>query len=112
MEAMITTTIWQEAANGVRLHLELEIASYRHYDQFMEALRHYVNKLVNEDFTKLVRILYRMDISENKLRNLLADHPDADASVIISEMMMEREIKKVETRQQYKTSGDSEEEKW
>ena len=72
------------------------------------------NELLNNDFKKLVSILYRMDVSEPKLKNLLANHPQADAGIIIAQLMIERQLQKIATRKQFRQQDDSinEEDKW
>ncbi len=74
-----------------------------------------INDLLNHDFQKLVSILYRMDISESKLRILLRENPDKDAGLIIAHLMIEREAMKIksrnESKQSRKTEDDSDE-KW
>lgn len=102
---------WKEAANGVRLQLELEVASCVEYDKFMTDLSGYLNHLIETNFSRLLFFLYRIDVSEAKLRYLLSENQDADAGRIIAELMMERELKKISSRETYK-AGECEEEKW
>lgn len=72
-----------------------------------------INELINSDFQKLVSILYRMDISEPKLRLLLKENPNVAAGIIIADLMIERQLQKAKSRQQYKRDQNiSDEEKW
>jgi hypothetical protein len=73
-----------------------------------------INELINTNFQKLVSILYRMDISEAKLKLLLHDHPNEDAGVLIADMMIEREAQKIKSRQQFRQRDNTidESEKW
>jgi len=73
-----------------------------------------INELLNKDFQKLVSILYRMDISEAKLRLLLKDNPGSDAAMIIANMMVERQAQKIKSRSQFKKQDDNinDDEKW
>ena len=83
-----------------------------HSEQFKQLVRA-IDEMVLHDFEKLVRILYRVDVSEAKLRNLLQTHPEADAGRIIAELLLERELEKRRTREQFRQSGnDSGEERW
>src|SRR5262245_61055910 len=61
-----------------------------------------INDLLISDFQKLVSVLYRMDISESKLKLLLKENPNIDAGIIIAELMIERQLEKNRSRQQYK----------
>lgn len=73
-----------------------------------------INNLINTDFQKLVIILYRMDVSETKLQLLLKDNPNTDAGLLIANLMIEREIQKIKTRQQFRQRDNNidEDEKW
>lgn len=73
-----------------------------------------VNELILLDFDKLVRILYRLDIDEKKLKALLKQHEGTDAGQIIADLIIERQIQKIESRRQFKQRDDgiSEEDKW
>ena len=61
-----------------------------------------INELINFDFQRLVSILYRLDISESKLKLLLKENPNVNAGLIIADLMIERQLQKLRSRQQYK----------
>jgi hypothetical protein len=73
-----------------------------------------INELLNTDFQKLVSILYRMDVSEAKLKLLLKDNPGSDAGIIIADLMIERQAQKIKSRQQFRQRDNNidENEKW
>ncbi len=73
-----------------------------------------VNKLVANDFDKLISILYRMDVSEPKLKLLLKNNPGEDAGLLIADLMIERQAQKIRSRQQFsKRDNDIDDEnKW
>ena len=73
-----------------------------------------VNDWLLNNFDKLISVLYRMDVSEARLKKLLEDNPDTDAGLIIADMMIERQSAKIKSRQQYRQRDNSidEEEKW
>jgi hypothetical protein len=73
-----------------------------------------INNLLNTDFQKLVSILYRMDVSEHKLKLLLKDNPDTDAGLLIADLMIERQVEKIKSRQQFRQRDNNidESEKW
>ena len=73
-----------------------------------------INELITNDFQKLVLILYRMDVSEIKLKQLLNENAGANAAVIIADLMIERQAEKIKSRQQFsKRDGNiSDEERW
>ena len=73
-----------------------------------------INELIETDFNRLVSILYRLDINEIKLKQLLKQYEGTDAGSIIAAMMIEREREKIRSRQQFKQRNEdiSDEEKW
>lgn len=73
-----------------------------------------INELIVNDFDKLVQLLYRLDIDELKLKTILRNNPDTDAGKIITALIIERQLQKKKSREEFKTKegGISEEEKW
>ena len=73
-----------------------------------------INEFINNDFQRLVSILYRMDVSETKLKQLLTNNPGADAGIIIADLMIERQAEKIKSREQYskRDKNISDDEKW
>ena len=49
-----------------------------------------INELIKNDFSRLVQILYRIDVSEAKLKNILQTHPNEDAGKLIAQVIMDR----------------------
>lgn len=81
---------------------------------WMEQLSEKINDLLVNDFNRLVSILYRLDIDEKKLKNLLKENPGKDAGKIIAEMIIERQIQKIKSRQQFsqRDGNIDDDEKW
>ena len=50
----------------------------------------YINDCINHDFNKLVQLLYRIDVSEQKLKTILQSHPNEDAAKLIAEVIVAR----------------------
>ncbi len=83
------------------------------HESLKKALSEKVNSLINEDFPALVQLLYRMDIPEQRLRMLLEGKRDENAADIIAEMMIERQLQKIEVRKSFRKENDvSENESW
>jgi hypothetical protein len=49
-----------------------------------------INELIKNDFSRLVQILYRIDVSEAKLKNILSENPNEDAGKLIAQVIIER----------------------
>lgn len=70
--------------------------------ELREKLIEFINHLIQKDFEKLVSILYRVDVNENKLKTLLKASAGTDAAVLIADLILERELQKIKTRNTYK----------
>ena len=81
---------------------------------FFESLSAEINDMIKADFEKLVNLLYRIDVSELKLKSLLHSNPDTDAGEIIAGLLIERQLQKIRLRKEFasKFPEPSEEEKW
>ena len=78
-----------------------------------EKIADHVNELIQNDFQKLVNILYRIDINEPRLKLLLKENPNSDAGKIIADLIIERQIQKIRSRREHrKDENISDEEKW
>lgn len=79
-----------------------------------EQLAAAINDCILTDFDKLLQLLYRLDIDEMKLRSLLKDIPGQDAGIIIADLIIERQVQKIKSRQQFSQRDNdiSEEDKW
>jgi len=79
-----------------------------------EQLAAAINECILTDFDKLLQLLYRLDIDEVKLRSLLKDMPGQDAGLIIADLIIERQVQKIKSRQQFSQRDHdiSEEDKW
>src|SRR5258706_9623938 len=73
-----------------------------------------INELIQHDFQRLVAILYRLDVSEEKLKQLLKENRMTDAGDIITDLIIERQMQKIKSRQQFNQPGNDidENEKW
>ena len=82
--------------------------------QLQNELACYINQLISENFEKLVNLLYRLDVSEHKLKKLLLDGTTEEAGQIIAALIIERQIQKERSRREYNQRDHNidEEEKW
>lgn len=81
--------------------------------QLHQQLSAYINHLINNDFAALVQLLYRIDVSEAKLKLLFAENKNEDAGDIIASLVIQRQLQKIETRKMFQQeNGNGGEEKW
>lgn len=50
----------------------------------------FINDCIQHDFNKLVQLLYRIDVSEEKLKYILQLNPNEDAAKLIASVIIER----------------------
>lgn len=81
--------------------------------QLEQAVAEKLNSWIQSDFNTLLQFLYRIDISESRIRLLLKENPHEDAGKILAKLVLERQWQKMQTRRQYK-AGDAgtDEERW
>jgi hypothetical protein len=81
--------------------------------QLIEVLAEGVNHLIQADFSRLLNILYRIDISEQTLKENLEKQPEKDAGTLIAELIVERQLQKQKMRAQFKTQQNiPDDDKW
>lgn len=83
--------------------LQLEEVSFKHSnEEKFEELARYLDRLIQSDFNSLLSILYRIDVSEEKVKKALAENKDKlPAAQIIAQLLIEREIQKINLRAKY-----------
>ena len=82
-------------------------------EEFRIQLTNAIAELLRNDFSRLIQILYRLDVNEEKLKRQLKANQEVEAAEIIAEMIIERELQKLETRKKFGgQENTSEEEKW
>ena len=82
-------------------------------DALLQQLTDCINYLLLHDFAALVQILYRVDVSEQKLKTLLQQQPQKDAAVIIAHLLLERQEEKKKSKESSRFNDDiPEDEKW
>ncbi|MFI5134400.1 MAG: hypothetical protein ACHQD9_00975 [Chitinophagales bacterium] len=60
-----------------------------------------LNFLLDHDFEKLLWILYRIDVPEEKANQALAEKSDHSPAEILADLIIARQIEKAKTRLQY-----------
>lgn len=83
-------------------------------NNFVTFLTDKINFLIVNDFNKLIYILYRADINEQKLNRLLAKNKNEDSGKIIAALFIQRQLEKIKSREENiaNSNNDSQEERW
>ncbi|MBS1660253.1 MAG: hypothetical protein JST68_04295 [Bacteroidetes bacterium] len=81
--------------------------------QLEDLLAETLNEWIRSDFEKLVQFLYRIDVSESKLKSLLEENTEEDTGHLLARLVLERQWQKIQTRRQFKPGETpSDEERW
>ncbi|MTI38149.1 hypothetical protein [Fulvivirga lutimaris] len=70
-------------------------------DELKVALKKIVSYLLDRDMSRLLLALYRIDVSEKKVKQVLAEAEPGKIAESITDLIIERELQKVETRIKY-----------
>ena len=93
--------------------LSIKIGNALSWEEIQLVVKEKVNQLLQNDFHGLITLLYRLDVSEEKLKSLLETNQDQDAAGIISQLIVERQLQKIKSRDELRNNDHiSEEEKW
>ena len=94
------------------LNLDLQLTAVQKAET-KEQLILYINYLLVYDFNKLIQILYRVDVNEQKLKDLLLANPQIDAATIIAGLLILRQEEKIRVKEAYKSNTEiPDEDKW
>jgi hypothetical protein len=107
------TQVSTDLSMVIRQSMEIDLPENISLEKLKERLSSHINFLIQTDLQKLFAILYRIDVSESKLAHLLKENPGNDASTIIADLVIERQLQKIKSRQERrKDENISNDEKW
>lgn len=99
---------------NINKDLAIELPEKITFEELHSKLSGHINHLIKNNFEALVALLYKIDVSEDKLKALLRNNPNEDAGNTIAKLIIERQQQKIifKARFSNKSSGNSNEEKW
>lgn len=65
-----------------------------------------IRYLIDKEPERFKYVLYRIDVAEARVQQVLANYPLTEAAEQIAELIIARQLEKVKTRQQYKAGGN------
>ena len=77
------------------------------YEELYEQLKVYIDQMLNDNYEKLMSLLYQIDLSEKELTKKNPDYQFETVSEIVTHKILERELKKVLMRTYFKEKGQS-----
>jgi hypothetical protein len=89
------------------LHLITASSSLTEQGEHKKELSAYLNHLIENDFPALLQLLYRVDVSEQKLKSTLKENQGANAGDLLAELLIERQKEKAVARQMSSLRPDS-----
>ena len=94
--------------------LAIELPEKISLEELKGKLTQHINYLIDTNFQQLVAILYRVDVSESKLKILLNESVGEDSGSVIADLIIERQLQKIKFRQKFSNwnKNISDEEKW
>ena len=104
------TDLVEDINQSLEMSLPVAISS----EELKEKLTFHINHLINHDFEKLVFYLYRVDVNESRMQQLLEQREGKNAAGLIADLIIERQLQKIKSRQQFRQRDNDigEDEKW
>lgn len=100
-----------EVTDSIGLQFDQELMLPGH--DFRSLLSEAVNRMISNDFTRLLNILYRLDVSEEKIKVAVSASTEQPASDLIADLIIKRQLEKYHSRKSFNNSEPiDDEEKW
>ena len=72
------------------------------YQEIFNQIEPHISKLIENNRQKLMVVINRIDINEQQIKKAKAENPNKDFSVVLSDLIIKRELQKVVIRNHYK----------
>lgn len=82
--------------------LETKFGQIETTGEFRSALIELLTWLIDHNFEKLLWILYRIDVDEEKLKKILAENSPDEAPEILADLIIARELQKQKLKEEMK----------
>ena len=94
--------------------LSLELSDKLSVSELEQQLTNHINLLINTDFEKLVYYLYRIDVNETKMKQLLQQQGGENAAQLIAQLIIDRQLQKIKSRAEHTPPATDEDdaERW
>ena len=98
---MATEEQLQLTATDLAGAFELKPVGEADMDKLRAWLAEHLRYLIDRDVGQLMQVLYRIDVNENEVKNALATLPFDESIEHVAQLIIDRQLHKVITRQQY-----------
>ena len=94
--------------------LSLQLSEQLAMEELEHQLTNHNNHLINTDFEKLIYYLYRIDVNETKMKQLLQQQGGENAAQLIAKLIIDRQLQKLKSRAEYRQNNTDDEgaERW
>ncbi len=75
------------------------------YQELYKQILPLIDELLNDDYPKLMAMLYRIDLDEEFLNRKLKESEHADTDEVIADLILKRELQKVIIREMYSSKN-------
>jgi hypothetical protein len=106
-EVTLITKSYQLICKDLGLEEELKLTEKSSFDSLKAYLEHQINYLLDHDFNRLMNAMYRIDIPDYKVNEILHSSKSDELALNLAKAIIEREKQKVLTRQHYQPSKKS-----
>lgn len=103
------TGTWLHENAGIRVPDSVSINELR------QRLAERLEVLVERDFQQFVLLLYQVDVSEKKVKEILATDSSPEVFLSIAQLIIDRQMEKIKSRERFRQPPESltdDEEKW
>jgi hypothetical protein len=77
--------------------------AYNAYEELFDQVEPHIKKLIETNQSKFMGILYRIDLSDEQVRKAVRENSTEPFSVIVTDLIIKRELQKVVIRNHYKS---------
>ena len=104
----------KELIQSVNSELAIDLPVNGSFAQLKEQLTQHINHLINTNFEKLIFYLYRIDVHEERMKQLLQQQEGENAASLIAQLIIDRQLQKIKLRAEFNASAtdQSSEERW
>ncbi len=78
--------------------------AYNAYEELFDQIEPYISQLIHSNQQKFMGILYRIDLSDVQVKTAVQENSSEPFSVIVTDLIIKRELQKVVIRNHYKQS--------
>lgn len=84
------------------LEIKFSGSSYNAYEELFDQIEPHIQNLIDSNPSKFTSILYRIDLNDMQLKKAVEENSSEPFSVIVTDLIIKRELQKVVIRNHYK----------